>query len=170
MDVLPGRYSTLWLTPTRTGRFHLFCAEYCGSGHSQMIGEVIVMQPAEFSNWLGGAIDAPAEAAGEALFHKYRCDSCHRETPDARCPSLLGLFGRKVSLADGSSFTADEHYLRESILDPAARIVAGYQPLMPSFAGQILEQEVLQVIAYLKTLGKDNNDIKDTKDRNGAVE
>jgi cytochrome c oxidase subunit 2 len=154
MDVLPGRYSTMWFEPTRTGRFHLFCTEYCGTGHSQMIGRVVVMEPAEYSNWLSGAVNEPAQVTGQSLFEQYRCNTCHRDTADARCPTVRGLFGKEVKLADGSTVVADEHYLRESILDPNAKIVAGYQPLMPTFKGQINEQGILQIIAYIESLSE----------------
>ncbi len=151
-DVLPGRYSTIWLNPTKTGRFHLFCAEYCGTDHSKMIGHVYVMEPAEYSKWLAGTIDQPPHVAGELLFERFRCNTCHRDTPDARCPSLRGLFGRQVALADGSNVIADEKYLRESIVNPNSKIVQGYKPLMPTYQGQLNEQGILQIIAYIQSL------------------
>ena len=155
-DVLPGRYSNCWFEATRTGEFHLFCAEYCGTNHSRMIGRIVVMAPDEFENWLSGDTtdESPIEA-GQRLFEELRCASCHRsEGSTSRCPPLEGLFGREVPLADGSKVTADENYLRESILRPAAKVVAGYQPLMPSFDGQVDEEQLIQLIAYMKSLVK----------------
>ncbi len=153
-DVLPGRYVTMWFEANKAGRFHLFCAEYCGTSHSRMIGEVVALEPAEFAEWLqGGPIQAP-EVAGEALFAKYRCNTCHTAAINPRCPTLGGLFGSKVTLQDRSTLIADEAYVRESILQPNAKIVAGYQPLMPSFTGQISELELFDLVAYLKSLGE----------------
>lgn len=156
-DVLPGRYTTLWFEPTRTGTFRFFCAEYCGSEHSQMIGYVIVQEPAEYAAWVSGDTGEPTEVRGRKLFDRHRCGSCHRQTAGARGPSLIGLFGRERRLESGETIVADESYLRESILQPAARIVAGYEPLMPAYAGQISEGEVLHLIAYLKSLDGKNN-------------
>lgn len=151
-DVLPGRYVTAWFEASQPGTYHLFCAEYCGTSHSRMIGEVIALEPAAFGEWLqGGPAQAP-EAAGELLFAKYRCNTCHAAAVSPRCPPLGGLYGAKVALQDGGAVTADEAYLRESILQPAAKIVSGYQPLMPSFAGQVTELELFDLVAYLKSL------------------
>jgi cytochrome c oxidase subunit II len=153
-DVLPGRYVTMWFEANKAGRYHLFCAEYCGTSHSKMIGEVVALEPAEFAEWLqGGPVQAP-EAAGETLFAKYRCNTCHTTAVHPRCPPLGGLFGSKVTLQGGSTLTADEAYVRESILQPNAKIVAGYQSLMPSFTGQISELELFDLVAYLKSLSK----------------
>lgn len=151
-DVLPGRYSKLWFKPTKIGTFRLFCAEYCGTEHSQMVGQVIVQEPAAYTAWVSGDTGDPPEVRGRKLFERYRCGSCHRQSAAARGPSLLGLFGNMVPLQSGQTVTADEAYLRESILDPTAKIVAGYQPLMPVYEGQITEDEVLLLIAYLKSL------------------
>lgn len=153
MDVIPGRYTTLWFTPTKTGRFHLFCTEYCGAEHSRMIGWVTVMELEEYQAWLqGGAAPASPAAAGEQLFAQLACNTCHKEAPDARGPALHGVFGTQVSLASGATVTADEDYLRESILDPAAKVVVGYQPIMPSFQGQVSEEGLMQLISYIKGL------------------
>ena len=151
-DVLPGRYTSLWFEATKPGTYHLFCAEYCGTNHSRMVGEIVVQEPAEYAQWLqGGAIESP-EAAGKKLFDQFRCGTCHANPIDPRCPPLDGLLGRRVQLSDGSTITADEAYIRQSILDPTAKVVAGYQPLMPTFQGQIGEEGVFQLIAYLKSL------------------
>lgn len=152
-DVLPGRYSDCWFKATRTGDFHLFCAEYCGTNHSRMTGSVVVMEPSAYEAWLGGGTNELPAVAGKRLFEELRCASCH--APDvgaARCPSVVGLFGREVKLAGGAAVPADEDYLRESILRPSAKVVAGFQPLMPSFDGQVDEEQLIQLIAYIKSL------------------
>lgn len=152
-DVLPGRYTNVWFHATKPGRYHLFCAEYCGTKHAEMIGEVVVMEAADYERWLSGrpAAEDPVEA-GRALFERLRCNTCHEAGPSQRGPSLVGVAGRPVQLADGSVVVADADYLRESILMPARRITAGYEPLMPSYAGQLGEEEVLLLIAYIESL------------------
>lgn len=153
MDVLPDRYTTVWFTATKPGVYHLFCAEYCGTEHSFMRGQVIAMEPAQFTEWLSGTQDAePAEVAGQKLFDRHRCDTCHLTQEQARCPPLLGIFGKEIPLADGTTVVADEAYIRESILDPNAKIVAGYEPLMPTYQGQIDETGIFQIIAYIKSM------------------
>ena len=156
-DVVPGLYSTMWFTPTKTGTFHLFCAEYCGTKHSAMVGEVVVLDPAEYQTWLDGrpAEKNPVEA-GAVLFQNLRCDTCHVSGPasagPARGPDLAGRFGTEVLLADGQTVRFDERHVRESLLEPMKRVSAGFQPLMPSYKGQIREDEILALIAYLKSL------------------
>jgi cytochrome c oxidase subunit 2 len=156
-DVVPGRYSTTWFEATKVGSYHLFCAEYCGTIHSGMIGRVVVMEPAEFQAWLqsgeSGALPAltPA-AAGEALFQAQGCPSCHAAGSGQRGPQLAGLFGSNVQFEGGGSTVADEDYLRESILRPQAHLVAGYPAIMPTYQGLLSEENVMQLIAYLKTL------------------
>lgn len=155
-DVLPGSYATCWFEATRTGEYHLFCAEYCGTNHSRMIGRVIVMEPAEFEDWLGGGTgnESPA-VAGRRLFEELRCDTCHRPGgATGRCPPLAGLYGHEVKLTGGTTVTADDNYLRESILRPTAKVVAGFQPLMPSYDGQVDEEQLIQLITYIKSLAK----------------
>jgi cytochrome c oxidase subunit 2 len=151
-DVLPGNYTTLWFEPTKQGRFHLFCAEYCGTNHSAMIGDVVAMEPAEYAEWLQGGPRLSPLDAGKQTFERLRCNNCHAAPINPRCPPLEGLFGSRVQLADGSSVTADEKYLRESILEPAAKVVAGYQPLMPTYKEQLDEGGVFDLLAYLKSL------------------
>lgn len=160
-DVLPGRYTTVWFEATRQGAYHLFCAEYCGTEHARMIGRVVVLSPADYQQWLSGAREpgVPASevsmaSAGEALFQRLGCPTCHRGEHGMLGPSLVGVFGKPVELADGRVVTADEAYLRESILDPQAKIVAGYRPVMPTFQGQISEEELLQLLQYIKSLGE----------------
>ncbi|HZS08778.1 MAG TPA: cytochrome c oxidase subunit II [Blastocatellia bacterium] len=154
-DVLPGdrRYTSLWFEATRPGRYHLFCAEYCGTNHSGMIGWVVVMEPQEYEAWLGGEGVGQMSASGEGLFQSLGCASCHLMNGQGQCPSLAGVFGRQVALADGRKVTADESYIRESIVNPQAKIVAGYQPIMPTFQGLVNEEQLLQLVAYVKSLG-----------------
>jgi cytochrome c oxidase subunit 2 len=154
-DVLPGRYTVLWFDATKTGRFHLFCAEYCGTRHSGMTGDVIVMEPAAYEAWLtgGGEPQQSLAASGERVFAALACNTCHRPDADERGPSLGGLFGRTVTLQDGRRIVADEAYLRESILTPALKITAGYQPIMPTFQGLVSEEQVAQLVEYVKSLG-----------------
>lgn len=152
-DVVPGRVTTMWFQATRVGEYHLFCAEYCGTDHSRMGGRVVVMDPFDYQNWLRGG--PPAESpvvAGEVLFIERGCQSCHQAEAMPRGPSLTGLMGKMVELESGTAVVADEDYVRESILEPNAKIVAGYRPLMPTFLGQLSEQQVLQLIAYVRSL------------------
>jgi cytochrome c oxidase subunit 2 len=154
-DVIPGRYNTMWFEATKAGTYHLFCAEYCGTKHSGMIGSVVVMEPAEFQGWKGGgkAEDSPV-AAGAKLFQDLTCITCHLSGSQGRGPSLTNVFGHQVTLQDGAKVTADEAYIRESILNPQAKIVAGFQPLMPTFQGLVTEEQLLQLIAYIRSLGE----------------
>jgi cytochrome c oxidase subunit 2 len=153
MDVVPGRYTTLWFRATKPGRYHFFCSQYCGTNHAVMGGWVTVMEPAEYAAWLSGEhADINPAAAGEKLFAQFACSSCHLLTGKGRGPSLNGVYGSKVLLADGSTVIADEVYIRESILNPKAKIVAGYQPLMPTFQGQVSEDQILSLTAYIKSL------------------
>jgi cytochrome c oxidase subunit 2 len=151
-DAVPGRYTSLWFEARQTGRFHLFCAEYCGTKHSGMIGSVVVMEPAAFQEWLAGGPSLSPAAEGEKLFQSLACITCHRADSGARGPSLEGLFGRPVALSDGGTAVATPEYIRESILTPSAKVVAGYQPVMPTFQGQVTEEQILHIIEYLKTL------------------
>ncbi len=153
MDVVPGRYNTLWFQPTKIGKYHFFCSQYCGTNHAVMGGWVTVMDPAEYAAWLsdeGG--DVNPVSAGEKLFTQLACSTCHIANGTGRAPSLNGVFGAKVLLADGSTATADESYIRESILEPKAKIVAGYQPVMPTFQGLVTEEQVQNLTAYIKSL------------------
>ena len=154
-DVVPGRYSTAWFQATRPGRYHLFCAQYCGTKHSAMIGWIDVMDPADYQAWLsGGAASESLAAAGAKLFQQHACNTCHRPDSLAKGPNLEGLFGKPVQLADGRTVVADESYIRESILNPNAKIVAGFQPLMPTFQGLLSEEALLQLVAYVKSLSR----------------
>lgn len=153
-DAVPGTYTTIWFQANQTGEYHLFCAEYCGTNHSRMIGSIYVMQEAEYQQWLaGGAGGESLASAGEQLFNRLGCANCHRPDASGRCPVLRGLYGKGVGLSDGRTVIADEDYLRESILDPGAKIVAGYPNIMPTFRGLINEDQLLQLIAYIKSQG-----------------
>jgi len=152
-DVLPGRYTTIWFQPTRPGRYHLFCAEYCGTRHSGMIGEVVVMEPSEYQAWLsGGAAEGSLASAGEKLFADLACNTCHRPEAQGRGPVLQGLFGKTVTLQTGDTVVVDEAYVRESILNPSAKVTAGFQPIMPTFQGLVSEEQLLELIEYVKAL------------------
>lgn len=153
-DVVPGRFTTLWFQATKPGRYHLFCTEYCGAQHSGMIGWIEAMEPAAFQAWLaGGAAEGTLASSGEKLFQELACSTCHRPDSQGRGPVLDGLFGRTVELQGGGTVVADESYIRESIVNPQARILAGYQPMMPTFQGLISEEGLLQLVAYVKSLG-----------------
>jgi len=155
-DVLPGRYSSEWFEATKPGKYHLFCAEYCGTKHSEMVGWVHVMEPQQYEQWLSGSIAGDtAEEAGLKLFETMRCDTCHKDandSPGARGPALAGLLGRQVVLKDGNTVVANEDYVRESILKPLAKVVKGFDPIMPTYEGQLGEEQILQILAYIKTL------------------
>jgi cytochrome c oxidase subunit II len=154
MDVMPGHYNTMWFRPTKAGRYQFFCSQYCGTNHAVMGGWVTVMEPSDYAAWLSGSTgeDANPVVAGEKLFTEKACSTCHLSNGTGRAPSLNGVYGGTVRLADGSSVTADEAYIRESILLSNAKIVAGYQPLMPSFQGQLTEEQILSLTAYIKSL------------------
>jgi cytochrome c oxidase subunit II len=151
-DVLPAYYTQLWFEPKRTGEYHLFCAEYCGTEHSHMRGTVTVMDQDAYADWLAGETGEPPAVAGERLFEQHRCVTCHKPEGGGTGPSLRGVFGSRVPLQSGGTVVVDEQYLRNSILNPQQQIVAGYQPLMPTFEGQLSESDVIKIIAYLKTL------------------
>jgi len=151
-DVLPQKYTTEWFTPTRPGKYHLFCAEYCGTDHSRMGGWIYVMEPGPYARWLA-ATDAgeSAVAVGARLFQARGCAGCHAPNAAVHAPLLTGIYNRPVALADGSIVIADEQYLHDSILLPNKQVAAGYQPIMPTYQGQLGEEEVMQLIAYLKS-------------------
>lgn len=152
-DVVPGRYTSAWFQATRPGEYHLFCAQYCGTSHANMIGKVVVMTPEAFEAWLrGGTVGESLAAAGEKLFRQYGCVSCHVPNGTGRGPSLVGVFGKPVKLTSGQTLTADEGYLREHILTPGKKVVAGYPLTMPTFKGLVNEDGLVQLIAYIKSL------------------
>lgn len=158
-DLVPGRYTSLWFTPTETGEYRLFCAEFCGTSHSQMRGRIVVMEPEDYQDWLrlqGSPISLTAE--GEKLFRAYGCSGCHSPQSTVHAPKLEGVYGRAVHLRDGSTVVVDESYLRDSILLPQKQVVAGFEPIMPSFEGQISEADILKIIAYIKSLSTEATD------------
>jgi cytochrome c oxidase subunit 2 len=166
-DAVPGRYTTIWFEATKPGRYHLFCAEYCGTDHSRMIGRIIAVEPADYQAWLAGKTGVVGAAAqdstpvaelGRVLFEKAGCPTCHAIAPGTAAaakigPPLYGVFEHLVELSDGRRIRADAAYIRESILDPTAKIAAGYQPMMPTYQGRLSEEDVMRLVAYIKSLG-----------------
>jgi len=153
-DVLPGRYTVAWFRATKPGTYHLFCAEYCGTQHSGMIGSIVVQEPAQYEAWMSGGSTGPLSATGEKIFAELGCVTCHRSDTQGRGPNLQGVFGKPVLLEDGRIVTADENYVRESILDPGAKIVKGFKPVMPTFQGIVSEEQLNALVAYVKSLSK----------------
>jgi cytochrome c oxidase subunit 2 len=152
-DVIPGRFVQIWFEPTRPGTYQVFCAEYCGTRHSGMIGQVVVMEAMAYQTWLsGGAAEGSLASTGAKLFEDLACNSCHRPDSRGRGPVLRNVFAHPVQLHDGTVVTADENYLRESILTPAVKVTAGYQPVMPAFQGLVSEEQLLALIEYVKSL------------------
>jgi len=153
MNVVPGHYNNMWFRPTRPGRYHFFCSQYCGTNHAVMGGWVTVMEPDDYAKWLSGNTGSgDPVAVGEKLYSGLACNTCHSNDGKGRGPSYYGVYGSKVKLADGSTVTADDVYIRESILQPNAKIVAGYAPVMPSFQGLVSEEQILALTAYIKSL------------------
>ena len=151
-DVLPGRYTVVWFRATKPGTYHLFCAQYCGTQHSGMIGSIVVMEPAQYEAWTGGSTGGPLSATGGKIFAELGCATCHRTDTQGRGPNLQGIFGKPVMLQDGRTVTADENYIRESILDPGAKVVNGFKPVMPTFQGLISDEQLNALVAYVKSL------------------
>jgi cytochrome c oxidase subunit II len=151
-DVLPNRYRTMWFEATKTGTFHIFCAEYCGTSHSGMVGSVVVMEPTDYQRWLAGGTEGSLASQGEKLFQKYACNTCHMDNGTGRGPMLAGSYGRTRPLAGGASVAVDDNYIRESILNPQAKIAAGFQPIMPTFQGQVSEEDLIRLLAYVKSI------------------
>jgi cytochrome c oxidase subunit 2 len=157
-DVVPGRYTTEWFRATKTGQFHLFCAEYCGTRHSNMIGTVYVMEPKDYEAWLaGGGTTGSLAQKGEQLFQQLGCVNCHLTNGQGRCPNLVGVWS-KPQRTNAGVVVADAGYVRESILNPSAKIVEGYQNIMPTFQGQVSEEGIQQLIEYVKSIGPTVND------------
>jgi cytochrome c oxidase subunit II len=155
-DVVPGRFTTEWFQPTRTGEYRFYCSEYCGADHSKMAGTVFVMSPTEYQSWLAhGSPRNTLAQTGENLFRQLGCSGCHVGNSAVHAPPLEGLYEKFVPLSDGTFVRADDKYLRDSILLPASQIAAGYQPLMPTYEGRINEDELLQLVAYIKSIGNE---------------
>src|SRR6202007_689904 len=130
----------------------LFCTQYCGTQHSGMIGSIVVMEPAQYEAWMSGGSNAPMSASGEKIFAELGCAACHIADSQGRGPSLKGVFGKPVQLADGRTLTVDENYIRESILDPGSKVVNGFRPVMPTFQGLVSEEQLNALVAYVKSL------------------
>ena len=155
-DAVPGRYTTEWFHPTRLGEYHLFCAEYCGTNHSRMIGRIVVMEPTDYQQWLASGESGESIALeGRRLFRDRGCSGCHEGSRTIHAPPLEGVYGKQVPLASGEIVTADDQYLRDSILLPGKQISAGYENIMPSFTGHISEAEIMKIIAYLKATSQE---------------
>jgi cytochrome c oxidase subunit 2 len=153
LDVVPGRYVSTWFSPTRMGRYHLFCSQYCGTNHAGMVGSVVVMDPTEYVEWQASHAEGSLALAGRKLFLKLQCVTCHSADSRARAPVLENLYGQRVVLREGRTVIADDSYLRESILQPRAKIVQGWDPIMPTFQGQVSEEDLIALIAFIKALG-----------------
>ena len=151
-DVVPGSYRTMWFEAKKPGKYRLLCTEYCGTKHAGMGGWVIAMEADEFQTWLSGGPQLSVVASGEKLVQELGCETCHRQEPSGRGPSFHGVFGKEIEMENGETITVDENYLRESILNPQAKIVSGYQPIMPTYQGLITEEGLMQIIAYIKSL------------------
>jgi cytochrome c oxidase subunit 2 len=153
VDVVPGRYVYTWFTPTLVGQYHFFCSQYCGTNHAGMRGEVYVMDPADYQDWLNLRAEGSPALEGRKLFLKLQCITCHTVGPHARAPVLESLYGQRVPLRDGGTALADDNYIRESILKPQGKVVIGWEPIMPTYEGQVSEDELIQLLAYIKSLG-----------------
>ena len=153
-DVLPGRYSSIWFQPTETGTFHLFCAQYCGTNHSEMIGWVYVMSPNDYATWLAGGEKTESMAEqGARLYSQFGCASCHGADSAGRGPSLAGIYGKPEKTQDGQTRVVDEALIRQALVNPGSIHLAGYQQIMPTYQGQIDDEQILQLVAYVKSLG-----------------
>ena len=155
-EAIPGRYTSVWFEATTPGTYHLFCTQYCGTEHSHMIGEVVVLTPDDYKKWLASSTSGASLAQnGERLFASLSCTACHNTRPDARGPNLANVYGAKLRLANGQTVTADDAYLREAILSPSQHITQGYAPIMPTYQGQISEDGVIALVEYIKNLDSD---------------
>lgn len=156
-DVVPGQYYSIWFQATKIGKYHFFCAQYCGAQHSSMIGWVYVMSEVDYEKWLtGGVKNVSMAQSGAQLYQKLACITCHGT---GRAPAFNGIYGKPVKLTTGQTVTVDDAYIRESIIEPSAKIVDGYNPIMPTFKGQVSEEELLQLIAFIKSLGTEETKV-----------
>jgi cytochrome c oxidase subunit 2 len=153
-DVVPGHYDSLWFTATKPGRYRLYCTEYCGNQHASMTGWVEVMDQQSYANWAsGGGAQGSLAEQGEKIFAQNGCSTCHLLDQQGRCPVLRGLYNKPVQLNDGRTVLANDAYIRESILDPNAKVVSGFEAnIMPNFTGQLSEENIIQLIAFIKSL------------------
>ena len=155
-EAIPGRYTTVWFEPTEPGTYHLFCTQYCGTNHSQMIGDIVVMTPDDFKRWLASSTSGSSLAQnGERLFASLSCNACHNSTAEARGPNLTSVYGSHLTLSNGHSVTVDEAFLRQAILNPSQNVTQGYAPIMPTYQGQISEDGVIALVEYIKNLNSD---------------
>jgi cytochrome c oxidase subunit 2 len=153
MDAVPGKLTTLWFEATQAGAYHIYCDQYCGTRHSAMIGVVYAMEPQDYAAWLaGGRSTSTPVDMGAQLFTQFQCGTCHKDDNTGRGPSLVGILGKTVSLTDGRKLVVDDNYLRESIISSQAKVLQGYQPIMPAFQGLVTEEQLLQLVAYIKSL------------------
>jgi cytochrome c oxidase subunit 2 len=152
-EAIPGRYTSVWFEATTPGTYHLFCTQYCGTNHSAMIGDIVVLTPDGYKQWLAESTSGMSLAQnGERLFASLSCNACHNAKPDARGPNLANVYGAKLALASGGTVLADDAYLRESILNPSQHITQGYAPIMPTYQGQVSEEGVIALVEYIKNL------------------
>jgi cytochrome c oxidase subunit II len=155
-EAIPGRYTTVWFEATTPGTYHLFCTQYCGTNHSQMIGDIVVLTPDDYKRWLDSSTSGNSLAQdGERLFASLSCNACHNATPEARGPNLVGIYGSHVTLNNGQTIAADEGYLRQAILNPSQNVRQGYAPIMPTYQGQISEDGVIALVEYIRNLNSD---------------
>jgi cytochrome c oxidase subunit 2 len=155
-EAIPGRYTTVWFEATTPGTYHLFCTQYCGTEHSHMIGDVVVLSEEDYRKWLAGSTSGNSLAQnGERLFASLSCAACHNARPDARGPSLANVYGSRLALSTGATVIADDAYLRESILNPSQHITQGYAPIMPTYQGQVSEEGVIALVEYIRHLDSD---------------
>ena len=155
-EAIPGRYTSVWFEPTTPGTYHLFCTQYCGTSHSAMIGDIVVLTPDDYKRWLADSTSGMSLAQnGERLFASLSCNACHNGKPDARGPNLANVYGSKLALTSGGTVLADDAYLRESILNPSQHITQGFAPIMPTYQGQVSEEGVISLVEYIKNLNSD---------------
>jgi len=156
MDVVPGRYTSEWFQATKTGSYHLFCAQFCGTLHSGMLGSIEVLSPSDYAQWLRDNSGNKSMAeSGQELFARLGCDTCHLADGTGSGPALQGRFGKQVTLRDGQTRVMDDAYVRQSILNPSSLPLPNYRPVMPTFQGQVNEEQILQLIAYLKSIASE---------------
>jgi cytochrome c oxidase subunit 2 len=168
-EAIPGRYTSVWFEPTQVGTYHLFCTQYCGTEHSHMVGEIVVLSPEDYKKWLAESTSGMSLAQnGERLFASLSCNACHNGRPDARGPSLANVYGSKLRLANGQEQLVDEAYLRDAILSPSEHITQGYAPIMPTYQGQISEDGVISLVEYIKTLNS-NYRVEQTLNTTGLL-
>jgi cytochrome c oxidase subunit 2 len=163
MDVIPGKYTSMWFQPTRVGRYRVFCSQYCGTKHAIMGGFITVMEPSDYERWLStGNVPQSYQAEGEQLFRELGCTGCHGQNSSVRAPALEGLYGSSVAVQipeEGNKtrvITADNRYIHDSIILPEKEIKAGYKPIMPTYRNRVSEEDILKLIDYIRAMGTSN--------------